>query len=431
MKHLSTTPTPPSRGAPGRAARARPRRHARAREGPGRALPDAEEMDADLARVARGLGVSRPETEDGDAGDRGAEHDADDDLERADARCRGAAGRAAGLLRLRGGAAAPLDLAVAAARSCSCSRPSSAASSSTTQIQDQLERGRAGLGAERRRARARRSRSSSSRRGLQYEIERGPSDGAAERLRLRPEPGRAASASPEDATRHARTSRPGRRRRRCRTCVGRSRDRRGRGAHGREAEADTSTGQLERAAGHGDRAGPEAGRRGREGTTVRINVSQGRSRSASRRASGSRTSRRPRSSRAPASRSRGATPTRTSREGTVIDQDPPAARSAPKGATVTLTVSKGPHDGRRSRRDRARPATRRVATLEDSGFEANVAQEDTADPTLDGLVLSQDPAGGAQARAGSPVTIVVGRFAPRPWTTTDATDARRRRRPGP
>ena len=39
------------------------RRPARAREGPGRPLPDAEEMDADLARVARGLAVS-PETAD-------------------------------------------------------------------------------------------------------------------------------------------------------------------------------------------------------------------------------------------------------------------------------------------------------------------------------------------------------------------------------
>ncbi len=105
--------------------------------------------------------------------------------------------------------------------------------------------------------------------------------------------------------------------------------------------------------------------------------------------------------------------------GTVIDQSPAGGETAPRGATITLTVSRGPQtvavpDVTSLDRDTA------VATLQDSGFEANVAQEDTEDPSLDGVVLSQDPAGGAQAEPGSPVTIVVGRFAPAPLETTPA-----------
>jgi eukaryotic-like serine/threonine-protein kinase len=95
--------------------------------------------------------------------------------------------------------------------------------------------------------------------------------------------------------------------------------------------------------------------------------------------------------------------------GTVIDQSPAGGETAAKGATITLTVSKGPTtaavpDVTSLDRDTA------VATLRDSDFRASVTQEDTADPSLDGVVLSQDPAGGSQAEPGSTVTIVVGRY---------------------
>jgi beta-lactam-binding protein with PASTA domain len=52
-----------------------------------------------------------------------------------------------------------------------------------------------------------------------------------------------------------------------------------------------------------------------------------------------------------------------------------------------------------------------VATLEASGFTANVVREATEDPNLDGFVIRQDPAGG-RAPHGSAVTIVVGQFTP-------------------
>ena len=95
----------------------------------------AEEMDADLARVARGVAVSR-ETEDAMTQVlAGAGHHRRADDGHAPARRRDAAGAArlppARLLRLRGAAARPLDLAVAARARADHRRRRSAASSST------------------------------------------------------------------------------------------------------------------------------------------------------------------------------------------------------------------------------------------------------------------------------------------------------------
>jgi serine/threonine-protein kinase len=53
-----------------------------------------------------------------------------------------------------------------------------------------------------------------------------------------------------------------------------------------------------------------------------------------------------------------------------------------------------------------------VDKLKGSGFTPRVQQEATANPSEDGVVLDQDPAGGAQAARGSTVTIVVGRYQP-------------------
>ena len=105
--------------------------------------------------------------------------------------------------------------------------------------------------------------------------------------------------------------------------------------------------------------------------------------------------------------------------GIVIDQSPAGGETAPPGATVTLTVSKGPPpsavpDVTSLDRDAA------VSRLEDSGFKANVIRKDTDDPSLDGVVLSQDPAAGAQAKPGARVTIVVGEFAAHLETTAAA-----------
>ena len=49
-------------------------------------------------------------------------------------------------------------------------------------------------------------------------------------------------------------------------------------------------------------------------------------------------------------------------------------------------------------------------TLEAAGFRTRVVLEDTDDPSFDGIVISQDPVGGTQAKPSSLVTLFVGRF---------------------
>ena len=50
------------------------------------------------------------------------------------------------------------------------------------------------------------------------------------------------------------------------------------------------------------------------------------------------------------------------------------------------------------------------ATLEAAGFRSRVVFEDTPEPSFDGIVISQDPVGGSQAKPDSLVTLFVGRF---------------------
>ncbi len=98
---------------------------------------------------------------------------------------------------------------------------------------------------------------------------------------------------------------------------------------------------------------------------------------------------------------------------TVISQDPAAGALASKGATVTLTVSKGPK----------KPVTVPVpdvtgqdqssatAVLKSYGFKVVVKKVVTTDPGEVGLVISQSPAGSTDAPSGSTVTISVGQLA--------------------
>jgi serine/threonine-protein kinase len=101
---------------------------------------------------------------------------------------------------------------------------------------------------------------------------------------------------------------------------------------------------------------------------------------------------------------------------TVLRQDPPANSSAPKGSTITLTVSRGPQttqvpDVTTLDADTAR------STLEQSGFNVKVAKQQTNDPSQENVVLDQKPAPNAQAKPGSTVTIFVGNFVADTTTT--------------
>ena len=93
----------------------------------------------------------------------------------------------------------------------------------------------------------------------------------------------------------------------------------------------------------------------------------------------------------------------------VVGQNPGAGSQAAKGSTVTLQVSEGPTTStvpdvtsqlEQSARDQ----------LESSGFRTRVVREVTEDPLLDGLVISQDPAGGSELEPGEIITLVIGRY---------------------
>ncbi|MBV9804858.1 MAG: PASTA domain-containing protein [Solirubrobacterales bacterium] len=108
--------------------------------------------------------------------------------------------------------------------------------------------------------------------------------------------------------------------------------------------------------------------------------------------------------------------------GTVISQSPVGGRPAPSGSTVTLVVAKAP----------ATVAVPNVvgqtrgaaeATLGAAGFPATVQRQTVTDQTQNGVVQSQTPAATSQAKKGTSVTIMVGKYvaSTTPTTTTSTT----------
>ncbi|HSS79769.1 MAG TPA: Stk1 family PASTA domain-containing Ser/Thr kinase [Gaiellaceae bacterium] len=96
-------------------------------------------------------------------------------------------------------------------------------------------------------------------------------------------------------------------------------------------------------------------------------------------------------------------------KGIVVDQSP--SGSASPGATVTLSVSKGPKQSTVPDVTSQDEGSAR-STLESAGFKVKVQHQDVTDPGLDGIVLSQSPSPNSSAPQGSTVTIVVGRVTP-------------------
>jgi eukaryotic-like serine/threonine-protein kinase len=97
--------------------------------------------------------------------------------------------------------------------------------------------------------------------------------------------------------------------------------------------------------------------------------------------------------------------------GVVVGQDPAAGTQQAKGSVIRLQVSSGPQTsqvpdvGSLSEADAS-------AQLQTSGFDVQVVEEIVDTEDLDGRVLSQDPEGGTEAEQGTTVVIVVGRFEP-------------------
>ena len=94
---------------------------------------------------------------------------------------------------------------------------------------------------------------------------------------------------------------------------------------------------------------------------------------------------------------------------TVVGQIPGAGSDVPKGSTVTLQVSEGPTTSTVPDVTSQDEASARAA-LQSSGFRVRVVREDTEDPLLDGNVTSQDPPGGTELEPRKVVTIFVGRL---------------------
>jgi len=107
-------------------------------------------------------------------------------------------------------------------------------------------------------------------------------------------------------------------------------------------------------------------------------------------------------------------------EGSVVDQDPDPNSESTRGTTVTLEVSRGP-DTVAVPNVTLQDVTIARQTLEQAGFTVQEEIEDTTDPASEGIVLAQDPAGGARAEPGSLVRLFVGRFV-EPSEETDTGD---------
>ena len=113
----------------------------------------------------------------------------------------------------------------------------------------------------------------------------------------------------------------------------------------------------------------------------------------------------------------------TEQKGVVVGQNPGPNAAAARGSRVTLSVSKGPTavtvpdvfglD---------EPSA--TAELEGAGLEVSVRDRPTDDETADGTVVDQRPAPGRQVRPGATVTLFIARFTgttgepPPPGTTT-------------
>src|SRR5436190_16852268 len=95
---------------------------------------------------------------------------------------------------------------------------------------------------------------------------------------------------------------------------------------------------------------------------------------------------------------------------TVIAQSPNAGTRVGAGTTVTLSISRGSTATTPVPDVRNQDEPTAKALLTGSGFKVTVVRQAVSDPGEQGIVLDQQPAGGMNAPAGSTVTIVVGKY---------------------
>jgi beta-lactam-binding protein with PASTA domain/predicted Ser/Thr protein kinase len=103
-------------------------------------------------------------------------------------------------------------------------------------------------------------------------------------------------------------------------------------------------------------------------------------------------------------------PSDSTAAGLVSAQSPDPGTEAPKGSTVTITVSTGPSSATVPNVVGEQKETAQD-DLKNAGFKVKVQTVTVSDPTQDNVVQDQNPAGGTSATEGSTVTIFVGKFA--------------------
>jgi serine/threonine-protein kinase len=103
----------------------------------------------------------------------------------------------------------------------------------------------------------------------------------------------------------------------------------------------------------------------------------------------------------------------TNPAGQVVAQNPSPGSSVAKGSRVRLNVSVGPKPQPSRPVPDVTGQDEQTATtaLEQAGFVVDAFDEATTDPSQDGLVVDEEPAGGTSAPKGSVVTIYIGRLA--------------------
>jgi serine/threonine-protein kinase len=99
----------------------------------------------------------------------------------------------------------------------------------------------------------------------------------------------------------------------------------------------------------------------------------------------------------------------TQAQGVVVTSNPPPGVESSKGATITLSVSKGPATTQVPDVRNQNQATAE-ALLTGAGLTPSVIYQPVNDPSMDGIVIDQNPAPGADARSGEVVIITVGQL---------------------
>ena len=102
---------------------------------------------------------------------------------------------------------------------------------------------------------------------------------------------------------------------------------------------------------------------------------------------------------------------------TVTDQSPGAGSSAAKGSTVSLTVSKGPKTTQVPDVTNLDTATA-TNNIQAANLRVRIVNVPVSDQSQNGIVQSQNPSGNSQAPVNSTVTINVGQFTSTTTTTS-------------